>query len=643
MKFIQKLFLISFFALNLSIFSQTDFTEVQTFIDSNITRNFLNTNFDNSLLSANLVSRVNYYNTFKNFNFYLKNYYSSSVTKLTENLYRDFDNVKTGAGYNLNDNLNISVNYLGQFFSDDKSFQLKGTSSNMVYLGAMYDKVIKGSQIYSLFNAGYKAEEQIGEFNGGPAVTGEFNIYGLNISDFLVDGQLRLGYESLDPRKKSLAYTRIYFERAFENNLARNEFDGVFSRIRKDFYFPADNNSKTQFGINNNIEKRIENIFKFFDRFDYSISNNIDFYLTLNPYYRKVTKENFYIPLTPTLAPSIYDTDIQELTVAGDVALNFSFDKINYQLKATYRERDEKHFLLNPGRIGGNFAKLIQDREATKNNHTSIFQLNSNLYYSLNLMNRLELSANASILKYDTPSKDNFDDRDELGFIIYLAHRFNNLKNLVLTTSADLNLYHTVYIFAQRSSNNNWNRVLRFTSRSFFTPADWFRNVGTFSVLANYTVYDFEDIVSSVQSYSFRQLNLKDSAIINFSRHFGIDIYGELKLYERGELNWREFSQRPINYFEDKIINSELNYFFNKFIIISAGYKFFEQRRYNYISGERVFDTFIRTTGPFARLRVEWKRNSRIEILGSYDYYRYGGNSPSSQNSNVYFNAIFNF
>ncbi|MCI0448760.1 MAG: hypothetical protein L0Y79_03105 [Chlorobi bacterium] len=643
MKYFPILLLASIFALNIVVYSQTDFTEIQTFIDSNITRNFLNTNFDNSLLSANYISRLNYYNRFKKINFYFKNYYSSSVTKLAQNLYRDFDNVKAGSGYNVSDNLNISVNYLGQFFSDDKSFQLKGTSSNMGYLNALYDRTIGGSQIYSFVNAGYKAEEQIGEFNNGPSILGEFNIYGLNISDFIVDGQLKLGYESLDPRKKSLAYTRLYFERSFENNLARNEFDGVFSRIRKDFYFPADNNSKVQFGINNNIEKRVENIFKFFDRFDYSVSKNIDFYLTLNPYYRKVTKENFYIPVVPTLAPSIYDTDIQELTVAGDVALNLSFDKINYQIKAAYKERDEKHFLLNPGRVASNFVNRIQDQEATKNNHSSIFQLNSNLYYNLNLMNRLELFANASILTYDTPSRENYDDRDELGIIIYLAHRFNNLKNLILTTSADLNLYHTVYIFAQKSSNNNWNRILRFTSRSYFTPADWFRNVGTFSVLANYTVYDFEDIVSSVQSYSFRQLNLKDSAIVNFSKHFGVDIFGEIKLYERGELNWREFSQRPINYFEDKIINSELNYFFNKFITISAGYRFFEQRRYNYIAGERVFDTFIRTTGPFARLRVEWKRNSRIEVLGSYDYYRYGDETPSSQNENVYINAVFNF
>lgn len=632
-----------FLIIPYGVLAQSDFTDVQTFIDSNITRNFFLTYFDNNKNTAALISRFNFYKKHKRFNVFVKNYYSSSVTKLNENLYRDFDNVKITGGYTVSNSLNISANYFGQFFSDDRTFQLKGSSSNMAYMSALYDNVVNGSQIYSTLNAGYKVESQYDELNKGPSISGDFSIYNLNLSDFLVDGQLRLGYESLDPRKKSLVYSRIYFEKPFENNLARNEFDGSFSRVRKDFYFPADNLSVQQFGIRNNIEKRVENIFKFYNRFDYTISDNVAVVFNLNPDYRRITKENTYVPVTTNTQPSIYDTDIQELSFAGDIALNFQFRKLDYQIKAYYRERDEKHFLMNPGRINNNFVNIIENNEATKNNHSSIFKLNGNVYYNINLMNRVEFSGSASILKYDTQSDLNYDDRDELGYLVYVAHRFNNLRNLVLVTSFDVNLYHTVYILAQKSSNNNWNRVIRFTSKSFFEPSDNFRNVGTFSVLANYTVYDFQDIISSVKSYSFRQLNLKDSLIVRFSRHFGADIYGEVKLYERGELNWNDFTQRPVNYFEDKIINSELNYFFNNFITFSGGYRWFEQRKFNYLNGERVFDNYVRTTGPFVKIRAEWKRNSVIELLGTYDYYRYGDGSPGSDNGNVYLNASWNF
>ncbi|HWA05008.1 MAG TPA: hypothetical protein VG961_00570, partial [Ignavibacteria bacterium] len=43
------------------VLAQSDFTDVQTFIDSNITRNFLLTYFDNNKNTAALISRFNFY------------------------------------------------------------------------------------------------------------------------------------------------------------------------------------------------------------------------------------------------------------------------------------------------------------------------------------------------------------------------------------------------------------------------------------------------------------------------------------------------------------------------------------------------------------------------------------------------------
>ena len=639
-----KLFLIlliTFCASKMS--AQTDVSEIQSFIDSTIYRNFTDTYLDNGILSANFTSRVNYNNTSGKINYYIKNYYSSAVTKLNTNFYRDFENIKTGVGYKLNDDFRAFVNYTGMLFSDDKNIQLKGSSSSLFTLSGFYEKDFTNYSFNSNVNAGYKLEKQIGELNRGISLSGEFNLDNLFVSDFFIDGQLKLGYEDLDPRKKNLIASRLYFDKSFNDNLARNEFEGFFSRIRKDFYFPADANTKSQFSIENNIVNRTESIIRGYDRFDYTISDNTQFYININPYFRDIIKENFYIPKIMTASPSIYDTRIQEFSLGGEAALLFDYEKINFQLKASFSERDEKHFLINSDRIASNFVKEKEQLEASKNNHSSRFKLDGNIYYSPAYSNRFELSASGSILKYDTPSEINSDDRDELNVIFYLGHRYNNLSNFILTTSIDLNLYHTVYIFSEKSANNNWNRVLRFTTRNIFTPSEAFRTVNTFSVLANYTVYDFEDIISTVKSYSFRQMNFKDSTILRFTNWLGMDMYGEIKLYERGELNWNAFSERPLNYFEDKIINSQLNYFFNKFIIISGGYRFFEQRRFKYSAGNRIFDTYIRTYGPLARLRVDWKTSSRVEVTASYDYYDYNGKQPSTSSGNLFINVFWNF
>lgn len=622
---------------------QTDVTDIQTFIDSTIYRNFLDTYLDNGIVSANFVSRFNYNNTSGKINYYLKNYYSSAVTKLSSNFYRDFENIKGGIGYKVNNEFTAFVNYTGMLFSDDKNIQLKGASSSYFSLSGFYEKNFSNYTFNSNVSGGYKLEKQIGELNRGISFAGEFNLDNLIISDFFIDGQLKLGYEDLDPRKKNLVASRLYLEKSFNDNLARNEFEGFFSRIRKDFYFPADASTISQFGADNNIEKRTESIVKAYDRFDYIISDNAQFYANFNPYYRDIIKENFYVPRITTASPSIYDTRIQELTLGGDAALLLDYDRINFQFKAAYFERDEKHFLINSGRIASNFVREKEELEASKNNHSSRFKLDGNIYYSPTYKNRFELSASSSILKYDTPSEGNTDDRDELNVILYLGHRYNNLNNFLLTTSIDLNLYHTVYILSEKSANNNWNRVLRFTTNSIFTPFEALRTVNTFGVLANYTVYDFEDIISTVRSYSFRQMNFKDSTILSFNRELGMDIYGEVKLYERGELNWNAFSERPLNYFVDKIINSQLNYFFNKFIIISGGYRFFEQRRFKYNEGNRIFDTYVRTFGPMAKLRINWKGSSRAEIIASYDFYDYNNKQPSTSNGNLYINVFWNF
>ncbi len=265
------------------LYSQTGITDVQNFIDSTINKNFLSTYLDNGIQSANFDSRLNYVGKHKRLNFFFKNYYSSSVTKLSDNFFRDFENVKTGVGYTVNDDFSAYANYLGMLFSDDKNIQLKGSSSSLFSLSGIYKKSYTNLSFNTNVNAGYKLEKQIGELNRGISLAGEFNLENLFISDYFIDGQLKLGYEDLDPRKNNLVLSRLYFDKSFANDLARNEFEGFFSRIRKDFYFPADPVTQSQFGVLNNIEERTESIIKGFDRFDYYVTPKVLFYLNVNP------------------------------------------------------------------------------------------------------------------------------------------------------------------------------------------------------------------------------------------------------------------------------------------------------------------------------------------------------------------------
>lgn len=623
--------------------SQIDVSEVQTFLDSSSTRDFFSNYFTNDRLSSNLISKFSYTLTKDKLEVFLKNYYSSNVSKLTTKLFRDYDNVVIGTGYYLKDNFKASLNYSGQLYSDEKNVKGQGTFSNYIYASGIFQDDFKGVSYYSRINTGYKIERQIEELNKGFSTNAEFKVTNLNINDYFFDGQLKLKYEDLNPRRNTIVYVKTYLDKSFTDGLARNELDASFSRIRKEFYFPADQTTINQFGIANNIENRIEYVAKGYDRFDYTISERVGFYLTVEPYYRNIFKENLYVPNSTSVSPSVYDTRVFEFMLGGEAALTYDYKKLNTQFRMKYSERDEQHTLINEYRIPFVFVRDKQNLEASKNNHSSTVRMTGSVNYDLTLKNRFEVSAMASLLKYDTQSNLNFDDRDELNYLFYIAHRYNNLQNLNLLTSVDLNLYHTVYIFAQKSSNNNWNRVIRLQSRSIFEPSKSLRSINTFSVLANYTAYDFEDLLSSVKSYSFRQFNAKDSTQWFITENLAADIYGEIKLYERGELNWRAFTLRPVTYYEDKIVNGYLSWFFSRRFFISAGYRFFEQKRFNYLNGDRIFDTFVRTLGPVAKFKAEFNSVSYIEVIGSYDFYRFPDESVNSSNGNIIINVMWNF
>ena len=84
-------------------------------------------------------------------------------------------------------------------------------------------------------------------------------------------------------------------------------------------------------------------------------------------------------------------------------------------------------------------------------------------------------------------------------------------------------------------------------------------------MLANYTVYDFEDILSQVQSFSFRQLSLRDSILYEVNSRLNLEFINDLKFYEQGEFRESEFSERPLMYYDERKMSSQISYLFYDF------------------------------------------------------------------------------
>lgn len=149
-----------------------------------------------------------------------------------------------------------------------------------------------------------------------------------------------------------------------------------------------------------------------------------------------------------------------------------------------------------------------------------------------------------SLLYYDTPDTNNYDDRDELTYSIspMWHHRIDNFTTMSL--GANFFLHHYVYLYHQRSAQNHWNRVYSIRSEISTHIPRKLRWSSKQELYANYFVYDHEDSAFvHVQSMVFRGLKLQQTIQYYFTPEWYLRTYMFLRVEDNGLLDWDQFIQ----------------------------------------------------------------------------------------------------
>jgi hypothetical protein len=256
------------------------------------------------------------------------------------------------------------------------------------------------------------------------------------------------------------------------------------------------------------------------------------------------------------------------------------------------------------------------------------------------LTDQFTFSLYQSKLIYDTQSEANDDDRDELLSIIRL--RYSKLLTSYFTgfINAEATFGHTVYLFASRSSNNNQNRIIRLRTGGDYSGSI-IKSFNSFEVSANYTVYDFEDITTNYQSYSFRQFTAIDSSTIQITNDVSLFIYGYLKLSEIGDFNWDNFTARPTRFLEELYLEPRfiLNY---ERTIFSIGLRFFGLNTYSYQQTSKIPVSDYLSLGPIAVIDILAWKNLNIILRGYYEFIT-NTNIPDKQQASLFMQVNWNF
>jgi hypothetical protein len=246
-------------------------------------------------------------------------------------------------------------------------------------------------------------------------------------------------------------------------------------------------------------------------------------------------------------------------------------------------------------------------------------QLSGAVDVPLSASDRVDLSGSVGILRYDTPSDQNLEDRDELLVALSLATSHRVSRSLELGIVLDGSIDHLVYLLKERSANNNINRVLRLSPRTIYRPAPWLYSLNAFEVLANYTVYDFEQELPSVRSFSYRQLGWLDSTSVDVTQRLGFDFFAYWKVYERGQLEWSQFRERLESSATELTYAVECRVQPAPRALFAVGIRYFGQTRYTYTGGVREVDSFLNSVGPTCTISWDPGPHSRIQFQGWYE------------------------
>lgn len=582
--------------------------------DTLLTQNRSTISFERNLNTYLWNAGANYRQSFGPWDLRLRLLFRSSLIRTDQKFIKDEKDFGFLIGRKLSDRLGIQLDAASLIFSDNRAIGVNRASTHLALIGLTYNLGRLGAITPSV---GVKFDNQLGQQDKGFSYRLTSQIGELDLAGYRMRFEGRLSEDLIAPRKGESHMASLAVHKEFVQHTT-NTLTTQFQRTRRDFYFPADPLIVREFAVTNNIEQRIEEILEVTDELSYGAGKN--WFLTFfgNLRHRSISKIINY-KTTEALAGGLFDTDISEFKLETYIQAQYRGEKANGELRVRYSERDEKHearFFAGADRIQFETRKR---NEARKNNSSRQTALSGNLQLGLSRGNTLAISSFASLLRYDTPSAENTDDRDELLMIFGLSNQQALGRNLTLSLSADVVLNHLVYIFADRSANNNWNRVFRLSPRIDYRWGSSLRTTNAFEVLANYTVYDFEDQVFSVQSYSFRQFSFVDSTTYQLSRRVAFDFSVRLKLYERGQLRWREFKERPVNYFEDRTFSGQLRYSPSTGVSVAVGFRYFSLTRFRYQVRDRIFENRLVNYGPTCLIEWSMKQNSRLLLSGWYE------------------------
>ena len=460
------------------------------------------------------------------------NYLGTIITNI-HNVFRDAADVNFNYKYAVWDSISVISETKYNLISDRSDLlnnKLEKISEQVGFGGMLFDK------LFIKAISGIQYNKQVDLKTIGSLTNTSLLLNNISFDEWNVAGEMNTEHLLLNDYRSAID---INANGKLWKQFAANEFLNLELRYKKRYrdFIQQISNTK-DYATESNNENRIEgNVITKFELFT-------DLFVNVEGSIGIVDVERKYKEQIPTISNSKIGKNYNEWLGNIDISIDYKHNVFLHNAGIKLDNRNERYYLQNIHNLPFEDFNRDQLVEKQKDNNT----FNIKVFYKpiVIITKRDSLLANIILTKieYNTPSPVNKDERDVLNHIFSLEYRRQSSKILTTTSKINYSQNHTVFIHQERSSQNNWNRIISYQNGVIINTPNFFYSP-QFEVLANYTIYDYETFSQSIRSYSIRQISYKDSLSIMFFNNLFLTNKIYFRYYEQAKLFWNSFSELP--------------------------------------------------------------------------------------------------
>jgi hypothetical protein len=593
-------------------YTQDVLTSSQFYYPQNTSRIGFSQEFNSYIWNYNLTTRQIRH---KKWTAFLGERYRSSMLRVSsvDDRWKDDQQLTFNLQYQLQPFLALQSVFSSTVFLDQQSGFNNDIKTNSNLVGVLFEPSHKFN---SRLLVGPKLDSRFNQHDKGTSFTFQANATDVKWEEYDNSINFYVAQDKFKTRKNSDFNVGYQMQRRFSAGTSDSLY--VFTTNRR-----RDNYAS----ITGDVESYLENIKGLNNKLRYTLSKRAYFDLTSSLQFKNVQVQN---NVNDKVSRRRKRNDQR---VSNDLSHIIKTDRLFSRLVLSYWTQEQKYDLdVNQASVPFSSRTAF----VTPNNKSNRLALQSKVGLRINKSDSIHTFLSMSRFQYDTPDTNNFDDRDELRINsrISVSHFFNPHLKLVVHTS--VNLYHMVYIFGERSADNNWNRIFRLRPVVDYRPSSRFRLKQAFEVLANYVDYDFGGLNVATRSFVFRKFAIDDSLQYSPTDRLTFLFDYRLQLEENGQLSWSEWTERILATRRNRWLHGYLKYSFKETISISPGYTFYlrEEWRHKLSQGGVEFKEKIgpfKSHGPVLRFIYSPHYKMRLEL----DATRYAVEPP---NQTKYYN-----